>query len=97
MFKSKKAMASLGLAVMIALQAGAVASAKSDSGDKKAEFKAPKLALKVDRYDKDGLPRNFRTSMDKLKLKQVRDGVLPSDKGMSDLNVSASIISPSTS
>lgn len=90
MFKSKKAMASLGLAVMIALQAGAVASAKSDSGDKKAEFKAPKLALKVDRYDKDGLPRNFRTSMDKLKLKQVRDGVLPTDKGMSDLNVSAS-------
>ncbi len=90
MFKSKKAMASLGLAVMIALQAGAVASAKSDSGEKTAGFVAPELALKVDRYDKDGLPRNFRTGLDKLTLKEVRDGVLPSDKGMSDLNVSAS-------
>ena len=90
MFVHKKTLVSLGLAVMIALQFSAAGLAKSDdSASKNADFKAPELALKVDRYDKEQLPRNFRTSMDKLKNK-ARDGVLPSDVGLKDLNVSAS-------
>lgn len=89
MFDHKKSVLSLGLVVMMALQISAVASAKTAKPDAAADFKAPKLALKVDRYDKDQLPRNFRTSIDKLKGK-TRDGVMPSTKELKNLNVSAS-------
>ncbi|MBQ3853442.1 MAG: hypothetical protein II778_01935, partial [Anaerovibrio sp.] len=90
MFRHKKSLVSLGLAALIALQFSAAGLAKSaDTADKNADFQPPKLALKVDRYDKEQLPRNFRTSIDKLKNK-ARDGVLPSDVGLKDLNVSAS-------
>lgn len=90
MFRHKKSLVSLSVAVMLALQVSAVGLAKSaDTADKNADFQAPKLALKVDRYDKEQLPRNFRTSIDKVKNKS-RDGVLPSTEGLKDLNVSAS-------
>ncbi len=89
MFSQKKSLLSLGLAVMMALQVSAVASAKTAKPDAAADFKAPKLALKVDRYDKDQLPRNFRTTNDKLKG-NTRDGVMPSAKGLSSSNASAS-------
>lgn len=85
-----KPLVSVALAVMMALQVGAVASAK-DAGntDKAKDFKAPKLALKVDRYDKDQLPRNFRSCQDEL-TGMTRDGVMPSDVGLKEANVSAS-------
>ena len=89
MFRHNKSVLSLGLAVMMALQVSAVASAKTAKPDAAADFKAPKLALKVDRYDKDQLPRNFRTTNDKLKG-DTRDGVMPSAKGLSSSNASAS-------
>lgn len=51
--------------------------------------KAPKLALKLDRPDISQVPRNFRTGADQFKGK-TKDGVLPSRKGMSTSNSSAS-------
>lgn len=88
----KSALASLALAVAISVQTGTVAFANEPAGDQAKtakEFKAPDLALKVDRYDKDQLPRNFRTCKDEL-TGLTRDGVMPSVKGLKDENVSAS-------
>ena len=88
----KSALASLALAVAISVQTGTVAFANEPAGDQAKtakEFKAPDLALKVDRYDKDQLPRNFRTCKDEL-AGLTRDGVMPSVKGLKDENVSAS-------
>ena len=89
MFRYKKSLLSMALALMMAMQAAAVVYAKDVKSDEMVDFKAPKLALKVDRYDKDQLPRNFRMGNDIFKG-LTKDGVLPSRKGMDQLNVSAS-------
>ena len=88
MFRYKKSLLPVLLAAVISLQAASIAMAKDTKPDGN-QFEAPKLALKIDRYDKDQLPRNFRTCKDKLSG-LTRDGVMPSGKGLEESNVSAS-------
>ena len=89
----KSAFASLALAVALSVQTGTIALANeqpaSDQAKTAKEFQAPVLALKVDRYDKDQLPRNFRSCKDAL-TGTTRDGVMPTEKGLRDEQVSAS-------
>lgn len=76
------------LACMLLLQAMTAAAEEAPQG--KAE-KAPALALKIDREDIAQLPRSFRMGQDAF-TGTTRTGILPSRKGMEQLNVSASSI-----
>ena len=101
----KKTLTAMVLAGLMAVQFTAVISAKDVAAasqpvaitaqNVKAEpqevKKAPKLALKIDRVDKDQLPRNFRTSNDQFKG-LTKDGILPTREGMSTTRASASSI-----
>lgn len=101
----KKTLTAMVLAGLMAVQFTAVISAKDvvaaaqpaavTAQNVKAEpqevKKAPKLALKIDRVDKDQLPRNFRTTNDQFKG-LTKDGILPTREGMSTTRASASSI-----
>ena len=103
MICSKKKLAGLVAATLFAMQFGIVTpvdaadmpvvtaseaqTAKPEAQDK---FKAPELALKVDRYDIAQLPRNFRSCNSEYDKNTTRDGVMPTRKGLDDERFSAS-------
>lgn len=97
MYINKKKLAALVLAGLMVVQFSAVVSAKTpkpaaaDAAVATAAVKVPKLCIKLDRPDKDQIPRNFRTMQSPLKG-LTADGLMPSKEGMDTDRASASSI-----
>lgn len=90
MFKSKKALVAAIMTGFMSMQVAAVTQAADKP---KVDPKPKKVVLKVDRYDLDQLPRNYRKGSDQFPEKaatKIKTGILPSRVGMDTMNYSAS-------